>query len=283
MENNIQETNELSRANLDNRVAVEEEKGITLSQIWHMIIKHWVAIVILALIGLAVGVVYARAVKKPKFKAESQVMVLTSDSTLTQAQKISLSESLVRICYGYMSGPEVSEAALEYLVNNNKKFVNENGKAIYDSVDFSKMYTVSMQFSTTNVPTIFIKVSATTSNKEMSIAIANAVVTVTAELCNTDGQVSSYLKDCVVPTETDIAKDSSTSNLIIAAVGVLGGVVLGVAYAIVRELLNNRVGSKMELEQITGFKVIGMIPKYSNAPLSPEKQNQTTEGEKQDA
>ncbi len=283
MENNIQETNELSRANLDNRVAVEEEKGITLSQIWHMIIKHWVAIVILALIGLAVGVVYARAVKKPKFKAESQVMVLTSDSTLTQAQKISLSESLVRICYGYMSGPEVSEAALEYLVNNNKKFVNKNGKAIYDSVDFSKMYTVSMQFSTTNVPTIFIKVSATTSNKEMSIAIANAVVTVTAELCNTDGQVSSYLKDCVVPTETDIAKDSSTSNLIIAAVGVLGGVVLGVAYAIVRELLNNRVGSKMELEQMTGFKVIGMIPKYSNAPLSPEKQNQTTEGEKQDA
>ena len=63
-ENNNEEIETLQRPQVSkggNNNVIEktddEERGITLGQIWHMIIKHWIAVVICMLIGLAVGAV----------------------------------------------------------------------------------------------------------------------------------------------------------------------------------------------------------------------------------
>ena len=40
MDKSFNEVEELSRSTLDNRVQIEEEKGITLSQLFHMVLKH---------------------------------------------------------------------------------------------------------------------------------------------------------------------------------------------------------------------------------------------------
>ncbi len=274
MDKSFNEVEELSRSTLDNRVQIEEEKGITLSQLFHMVLKHWVAIVILVLFGLSVGVIYGRVVKQPKYQAQTQLMVLAQDTTGTQSQKLELTDRLVRITYGYLTSTEVRQQTLDYLVENNPKFVNVKGQPRYDSVSIGSLYTPQLQYSTSNTPTPFIKVVATSSDKDMAIAVANAVVTITTDLCDNEGQLSNLLKNCLTPETTEIAKDSSMSNTIIALVGVLGGLVVGALYGVIRELLNTKVGSKNEIEQMTGYKVIGMIPMYSNVETSPEKQEE---------
>lgn len=282
-ENEIE--NEIVPIEEDLGKAETEKGGITLSQIGHMIWKHWVAAVVCLLVGLAGGVGYSKFLKTPKYQATVQLMVVDS-STGSTADNINLALKKTQIAYGYMTTDEVvTEIGKKLAEKSYDVYLKDsNGKAT-ENVDISKVkgyYTVSIPTVTTNSTSVFLSVTSTCKTEAMAIDVANLAVESTISLANaTTSTVYGLLQNSLVSMgSANSAKDTSTSTLVFAAVGALAGLVIGAAYGIVRELLNSKVSSKVDLETITGYKVIGMIPKYENAP---EKKEGSKEGGKDNA
>lgn len=268
----------------------EEQQGITLAQIWHMIVKHWVALVIFVFVGLIGGVLYSKVIKSPKYQASVQLMVVSHESASSSTtENINAAITKTRIAYGYITTDEVATAVAKKLnekEGNNFYIKDDNGKYT-DTLDITsvkKLYSVSIPTVTTNNTSVFLSITSTCKTEALAIDVANYVASSTIELSNQEGsQIYDYLKDSLVTLgSANYATDSSTSTLVIGLIGVLIGAVVGAAYAIIRELTNTHVSSKADLETVAGYKVIGMIPKYENK-VNTEEPTTTGEGEKKNA
>ena len=237
----------------------EEEKGITLSQIWRMIVKHWVALIICILVGFAGGFGYAKFVKKPSYQSSVQMMIVNSGSTTTTAEN--------EIAYGYLTTDEVATSVGKKL--GEKKYdiylKDDNGNAT-ENIDVSavkKLYSVSIPTVVSSTTSIYLTITSNCNNKNMAIDVVNYVATSAIELVNsTSSSVYGYLNNSLTCIGTaNSAKDTSTSTAVLSIIGAVIGLVVGAAYGIIRELTNTHVSSKQELETLSGYKVIGMIPK----------------------
>ncbi len=269
---------------------VEEQQGITLAQIWHMIVKHWVALVILVFVGLIGGVLYSKVIKSPKYQASVQLMVVSHESASSSTtENINAAITKTKIAYGYITTDEVATAVAKKLnekEGNNFYIKDGNGKytSTLDLTSVKKLYSVSIPTVTTNSTSVFLSITSTCKTEALAIDVVNYVASSTIELSNQEGsQIYDYLKDSLVTLgSANYATDSSTSTLVIGLIGVLIGAVVGAAYAIIRELTNTHVSSKADLETVTGYKVIGMIPKYENK-VNADEPTTTGEGEKKNA
>ncbi len=272
-ENEIE--NEIVPVEEDLGRAETEKSGITLSQIGHMIWKHWVAAVVCLLVGLAGGVGYSKFIKTPKYQSTVQLAVVDSSSSST-SDNINLALKKTQIAYGYMTtdevvtevGKKLAEAKYDvYLKDSSGKATTE-----IDIRTIKTYYAVTIPTVTTNNTSVFISVTSTCKSEQMAIDVANSVIDATIGLSNSStSKFYGLLQDSLVSMgSANSAKDTSTSTLVFAAVGALAGLVVGAAYGIIRELLNSKVSSKVDLETITGYKIIGMIPKYENAPEKKE-------------
>ena len=267
--------NEIAPVEEDLGKAETEKSGITLSQIGHMIWKHWVAAVVCLLVGLAGGVGYSKFLKTPKYQATVQLAVVENSSDST-TDNITLALRKTQIAYGYMTSDEIVTKLGEKLgAKDYDVYLKDTDGKKKDEIDVSKVkgyYTVAIPTVTTNNTSIFLTVTSTCKTEQMAIDVANFTVEATIECANASENIKGLLKNSIVSMgNANSAKDTSTSTLVFAAVGALAGLVIGAAYGIVRELLNSKVSSKVDLETITGYKVIGMIPKYENAPEKKEE------------
>lgn len=283
MENkNLKEETEIvSRSqNQETVVQEEQEKSITLGQIWNMIKKHWVAIGICTLVGFGGAFAYAKFIKSPSYQASVQMMVYSDEGTST-SDNISMSTRKAAIAYGYLTSDEVVEKTAEKLAENDKyKAIvskTENGETKYDTLTVKKYYTVTIStVGNTSTTSIFLTITSTCKSEQMAIDVANCVANTSIELVNSpDYTIHNVLSDSLnIVQEAKQAKDTSTSTVVISLIGVLAGLVIGCAYAIIRELTDTRVTSKAELETLTGYKVIGIVPKYdANEENEGEKDN----------
>lgn len=274
----------------------DEAQGIKLSQIWHMIIKHWVALVICLLVGFAGGFAYSKIIKTPKFQATTQLMIVNTDTATTTSSNQNISEALqkTQIAYGYLTSDEVVHAVYDELKAKNtddrykmdfviKDKTTGEEKADYESV--KKLYSVTIPTVVSNSTSIFINITSTAKNEALAVDVANFVPKIAIELVNNDTSLGyAYLKNSLASLgNVDSAKDTSTSTIMLALIGTLIGLVVGAAYGIIRELANTHVSSKTELEQLTGFKVIGMIPMYNSYVANTETKEETKKGDEQHA
>lgn len=266
MEN--EEQYSLQRPDNNNRLvqdnSSEEESGITLNDIWRMIKKHWVAIVICLFVGLAGGAVYAKTIKKPKYTSTGTLMIVKENTELSEDR------NMAGVVYGFISTGTVKENVANKMISIGYESVYKNKDGVIDTSALTYTPSLPTYGSSTNT-SIFITISATTSKAQMSKDLVNTVMEVTKELCESDNSKMNIAKGYVnISSYASDSKDTSTSTLIISLIGTLIGLVVGAAYAIIRELTNVHVSSKMELETLTGYKVIGMIPKYDKDESSEE-------------
>ncbi len=258
MEN--EEQYSLQRPDNNNKIvqdnSSEEESGITLNDIWRMIKKHWVAIVICLFVGLAGGAVYAKTIKKPKYTSTGTLMIVKENTELSEDR------NMAGVVYGFISTGTVKENVANKMISIGYESVYKNKDGVIDTSALTYTPSLPTYGSSTNT-SIFITISATTSKAKMSKDLVNTVMEVTKELCESDNSKMNIAKGYVnISSYASDSKDTSTSTLIISLIGTLIGLVVGAAYAIIRELTNVHVSSKIELETLTGYKVIGMIPKY---------------------
>lgn len=253
------------------------ESSISFSQIWHMIKKHWIAVAVCTLLGLAGGVLYGRVIKDPEYEATAQIMVITptqEDASTNITGSLNVAKEQAAVIYGYMTTTEVREAVCKSLAAKYPDYdITDDSKKDQAMEDLAEQYTVTLPtIGSTSTTSIFVNVTSNTPEKQLSIDLANTVVNVTYDLANGSGSVSGYLKGSIIVTQATTATDESVSNVIIAIVGTAIGLIVGCAFAIIKDLANIKVTSKYELEQLTGIKVIGMIPKYiDQIPVATEE------------
>ncbi len=264
----------------------ETQVAYTFKDFLKMIGKHWVALVLAALLGLAGGVVYGRYVQKPKYEASSSLYILNNEVSDKANDRITYAKNMARIASNYMTQTEVKEVAcklltgdLEYKGKENGfegaytpygKYAvfaktNDNNEKVYDTTALGKCYKVTLEQFNTSDTSIFLHINATTKNAELSMDVANAVVSATMMLTESDASspIAQNLKGyvhCMAPANS--ANNTATSTAVLAIIGTLIGAILGAVYGILRVMLSTRVSTKKELEILTNVKVIGMIPDY---------------------
>lgn len=195
-------------------------------------------------------------------------MTMPADDSLSGQEAINLALKKAAIAYGYMTIEEVLKSVgVKMEANGYNAYVKDASGNKTENVDIAAVksyYTVAIPTVTNNATNIFVNVTSTCKNKQMAIDVANYVVDATIELVNTKGTNGyTILKESIATMgEATDAKDTSTSTWVISLIGALIGVVVGAGYGIVRELTNTKVTSKQDLENLTGYKVIGMIPDY---------------------
>lgn len=258
----LQKPDNNSKISQDN--STEEESGITLNDIWRMIKKHWVAIVICLFIGLAGGAIYGKAIKKPKYTSTGTLMISKENTELSEDR------NMAGVVYGFISTGTVKDSVANKMIELGYSSVYKDKDGTIDTSALTYTASLPTYGSSTNT-SIFITISASTSKAQMSKDLVNTVMEVTKDLCEADNSKMNIAKGYVnISSYASDSKDTSTSTLIISLIGTLIGVVVGAGYAIIRELTNVYVSSKMELETLTGYKVIGMIPKYDKEETSSE-------------
>jgi len=242
---------------------VDKDEGKTFGEYWKMICKHWISVVVCVVLALAVGLGYDIGIKSPEYQASGSCMALSvdddsSDATVTYTD-VNYSLILLQTVNDLMTDTPVLTAVTESMNSEGYNYTVEQ---------VSKMLTASPRTFSSSAKSLFIDVTATSSDVATSVKLVNFCLDDTVKLVNSDGGDYGFLKDALKITsrarETGTV-DVATSTTLIGAVSLVIGLIIGVIYAIVKELTNVFVVSKKELETTSGIKILGTIPDYSEA------------------
>jgi len=259
--------NEESCNSLENPVP-EEERGKTFGEYWAMIRKHWVSVVVCTIVALAVGLSYDLGFKSEKWEVSGSAMVLSVDDDLTSDQvtstDVNYSLVLLQTVNDLMTDDPVLEAISDSLAEDGYK--NSSGEN-YTIAQIENMLSVSPRTFSSTSKSLFIDVTATSSDPELSVKLVNYCLIDTVNLIS-DSDDYGFLNNCLHITSyatLTSAEDVATSTVLISGISILLGLIVGVIYSIIKELTNIYVVSRKELENNTGLKVIGLVPDYSNS------------------
>ena len=280
----MESTNELRREPIDvkEQPTQEENDGLSLLDIVKMIFKHWIVLVAAIVLGGTAAFIYAKAIKKPVWQATGQmyVIVQASDSASSTSQDgittttLNLSVALLPSAVSFINSEPVMKTATE-------KYNADTSHPTYTLISFEKAASAEAANYTSTVKSIYINISAKSSNKDQSVAMVNALMDATLEKAEEGDYQDIFgnkLKVASRPGKTENneysgVSDSSMSTVTILLLGLAIGLVVGVAYGIIFELANTHVVSSKEIEQMTGVKVIGNIP-----DLTPETEERARKG-----
>ncbi len=243
----------------------EESKGITLADIWRMLVKHWKGIGLFTLAGIVAAGVYAFAFKKPVYTSTGTAIVLVRNNTNAGAGE---NDGYTSTDYTYSM--QLANTCAKHVMQSDAVYqditadVNADGSfGQYKPLGISKLVTAEANSTTsslTSSPVVTIK--ASTSNSDFSKFLVDSMLRHGVEYATTDTNYKALFGDNgvkIVNYATE-PSDTSMSKITILAIGLAGGLVLGAAYAIIFELADTHVVSSKAIEEETGVKVIGVIP-----------------------
>jgi succinoglycan biosynthesis transport protein ExoP len=220
--------------------------------------KRWIAILALTLIGIAAAA-GATILTTPKYQASTlvYVQVASSGSIGELVQGSSFVQSQVQSFAEVVNTPRVLDSVIRSLG------MDESAAQLAESVSAS-VATASVN----------ITITVTRDSPAEAAAIANAVTStfsqVVGEITTTSGSAEesqvavSTLREATVPS-TPI----SPNTLVNIALGALIGLALGLAFAILRELLDTTIRGQRDVEAITAAPIIGGISFDASAVSKP--------------
>ncbi|MBA8816792.1 capsular exopolysaccharide synthesis family protein [Microbacterium halimionae] len=220
--------------------------------------KNWLIIVIAVLVGVGVAAAYSLS-RTPLYEARSQVFVSTqSGTTVAELQQ----------------GNSFTQARVATYVNLVETPIVMNPVVADLSLDMTSDQLAASVTASSPANTTLIEISVENANPVLAADIANALgasLTSSVETIETpDGQDVSpvkltRVKDAVAPSRP-VSPDVPL-NLIL---GALVGLAIGVAFAVLRTVLDNKVRTARDIEQLTDRPLIGSIPfdpKASERPI----------------
>lgn len=223
--------------------------------------RNWILILVLLLLGLAGGAGYA-ALQQPKYVASTQLYVSVRTegaATGDLVQGTTFARQMVTSYVDVVGTALVLEPVIEEL-------------GLGDTVaELSSRVT-----ATTPLNTVLIDVTATDGDAERAADIANAVavsfqdaVQNTLEQPAVEDAVSPVRITVTEPAEVPTAPTSPNVRLLVILGGIIG-LALGVAVAMLRTVLDNRIHTLHDIEALTERPVLGGIaydPEATKRPL----------------
>ena len=223
-----------------NNVQLEEKRDIPLLRI---VYRNIVLIIITTIIGLLGGLAFGVMVAKPTYVVSKRVMFVASYnlSGNTPGNDMILAQIYLPNAVDKLRSPL-------FIVEANKIYNASEGDSISASSINSEFAGESLIFSISYVDT-----SAEKATKKLEAIIESAKqnfpkpeVTVAK---------NATLKE--VENSVNVVKKSNTANYIVA--GAVLGIVVSVAFVIIRYLLDNTIKDRADLEKLTGVMLLSTV------------------------
>lgn len=225
---------------------------VKLTDYWRILRTHWVAIVVITLVGGLAA--YGWTQIQPKvYSANASGLLSTGVSS-------DLSSAL--------AGENYAKSRIKaYMDVAKSRRVAEYAISTLD-LDITPDVLITKVSVLNPLDTPVLKVTATADSPEQARDLAEAWVEGISEqvtaLENADAPQGTNDRSIVAFTSLDSAvlptEQSSPNTRLVVALGLLLGFALGVVYAILRNMFDRRIRSSEQLERETGLPVIGRIP-----------------------
>ena len=237
-----------------------EEIEIDLLELFFVLRKNIVAIILASLIGTAVFGAYSFLIAKPVYESTAKLYILSQSTSLTSFADIQISNSLAKD-YEEMvfSRPVVMQVA-------------QNLNLDYKYGELKGMMTVNNPADTR-----CLNITCHSNDMQEAADIANEFATVAkrqiSEIMDTDEPA---LYENAIANENPI-KPEKLKNMII---GFLLGFIIACGIIIVRYMLNDSLKSEDDIEKFLGLNTLASIPNEKAQKVQDLRYKETGEAEK---
>ncbi|TXJ04380.1 MAG: polysaccharide biosynthesis tyrosine autokinase [Aeromicrobium sp.] len=210
--------------------------------------RQWIAIIVLSALGAVAGLALGK-LTPPTYQATSQVFVsVTSGETIQElAQGTTFTQNIVQSYVQLARTPAVLNPVISSL-----------------SLDTSAKHLAKRVHVESPINTVFIDITVDAVDPEEAADIANAIADQLPEtvesLTPTAKETPSGITLTTVTEATEPNFPISPNTKLYIAIGFVLGALLGIAFAIIRQLLDTRVGDRDDLAATTKLPVLGVTP-----------------------
>ena len=232
---------------------IKEESGLSLIDIWNILVRHIWIIVICVFLGGAGGGAYGYVLKDPTYVSDAKIMIQVSADADSNAD----------VNNGIVVGLRISQTVAELM--QSRKVAKLVANDVFGDVAYYPLVQSGLTV-TPSTTSLMIPVSYTSAPKYKDYVkdILNSVIEQTIALANDDNQNYTALKDKItVVDDASETKEVQPNKLLLLLVGFVLGGVLGVVIAFILELINDKVMEKSDIEEKIGIKCIGSISDFT--------------------
>lgn len=248
----------------------QEKDGLSLIDIWRIIKKNILIIIISTIIATAAAIVYAFVMVAPKYQANGSVLIDTS----SRKEETGVDSIIAGLRYI----PTLNDYLYE------EKFLTEVADDLTQKGFYEEEYIAKLK-ENDRFPTLLnsLRSSLSTSNTQNSLIVK-------IYFNSTDGEFAQAAVEAIINRITTISADEyallsgvikeassasgyysvSNGRTTYVIVGFAVGLIVGLAIAFIKELTNTDIHNSDDVEKIVDAKVLGVIPDFET---KKEKKN----------
>lgn len=215
------------------------------------IVRRWQVVLLLGVLGAAGAYAYATSLPS-LYRATSSVFVSSprGETTNELVQGFTFTEKLVQSYSRLATMPAVLQPVIDSL-----------------ELDTTPAALASSVTSSTPLNTVIIEVTVVNRSPEQAALIANAITKSLSETGQDLAQEGPSGAPSValetVSTAQPPSRPFSPNTVLIVLTGLLVGLGVGVAYAVLREMLDTRVHDEKDLERVSDAPLLGKVARKS--------------------
>lgn len=242
----------------------EIEEGLSLLDLFQMVKRHILSIVLCVGIFFILMMVYSFKIQTPIYNSTATVMVNTTNSTETTANNDYIYAQRIMATYevfftSELVLDEVSENIKEIEYNNQTYYLN------YPTGQLKSMIATGvLAGSSINAESLILAVQVSGTNPIDCAIIANEIIRVAQSIPQAGGDFS-ILRSSTL-SRVDIAKPNYNYDKNLVKNGVIGiaiGAVIAAMYIILREVTETTVSNVKSIEALIGLNTLSIVPDIS--------------------
>ena len=222
---------------------MREEPGLSLLDIWNILIKNLIIIIACTFFGGACGGVYGYVIKDPTYVSNASVMIQVKIENDTN----------VDVNNGIVVGLRITQTVAELMQSN--LVCKLTAAEVYGNENYYTVIKSGLSITATS-NSLMLPISYVSTDRENGKKVLDSVINNTIALANDDNNNFVALKDKIAVVDTASEPRYNWPNKILL---LIIGVVLGVVIAFIKELLNDKIADQAMIEDKLGIKCIGVI------------------------
>ena len=223
----------------------QNEGTINLGEIFRVLWKNIILIVIVAAVFFAGGCVYSYSIVEETYVSRSTVVVaINASSSSTSSDKLDTTTT------ARLLNTIIDLVKEDIVLSTVAQKHNLSTSALSSMTSVSNM-------SGSNLPSLLVRISVETSDRKLSKDLANEITAQLIEVANTNDAFS-FIKGAI--TQTSEAKDgvyASPNKAVYLLVSIVAGAVVGCLVVFIKEFMSSKFKTRKDVEGILDERIIG--------------------------
>ena len=216
---------------------------ISLQELFSILRKSFWRILALTIVAALISFAVSNFLIKPTYQADTQILVTPQKQAneVIDASQVQSSVTLVNTYRVIIKSPAILEQVQKEVANAPTSIKSLNDMVTVESEQNSQVINVSVQ----------------STDAALASNLANSI----AEIFSTDVQELMSVDNVKVLSTSSIPTSPISPNILLnTAIAAVVGFLLGVGLAFLREVLDRRIRTEDQVQQILDLPVLGSIP-----------------------